>query len=257
MQIYFQYPAGGEKGAQGWRWWKRVLLQRRKESYPPWEKKKATLSPSAAPPFPPLNPVFGILGHCAIWDIWYLSDVSVWDQLAMLKKMTDESTLYCLSFSDFWSEGLPHWSDRALLALPLPGQFGAEYLFPPLTWKHRRSLCKVTLYWELHCGSGGCMVPSSSLGSGTSPAYFLVCPRTNNRLSVWTEQVPNKYLFIYSTSESSFVKNLKCPCLPTGHMQDLFLCVFGRSLGCHFLWASVCFPVLCVGRDPSLLLMES
>lgn len=117
-------PKAGDDGSE-------FCFRGGKESYPPWEK-KATLSPSAAPPFPPLNPVFGILGHCAIWDIWYLSDVSVWDQLAMLRKMTDESTLYRLSFSGFWSEGRPHRSDRALLALPLPGQFGAECLFHPL-----------------------------------------------------------------------------------------------------------------------------
>lgn len=59
--------------------------------------KKAILSPGATQPFSPLSPVFGILGHSAIWDIWYLSDVRGWAQLAVLKKMTEVSMLYCLS----------------------------------------------------------------------------------------------------------------------------------------------------------------
>lgn len=66
-------PKAGDDGSN------RVLLQRRKESYLRGGE-KAALSPSSAPPFPLLNPVFGILGHCAIWDIWYLSDVSGWDR---------------------------------------------------------------------------------------------------------------------------------------------------------------------------------
>lgn len=61
MQIYFQYPAGGKepkagddgidfcfKGGRGFTMGGKIL------------------SPSAAPPFPPLSPVFGILGHSAI-----------------------------------------------------------------------------------------------------------------------------------------------------------------------------------------------
>lgn len=212
------------EGAQGWRGWKRVLLQRRKGFY---HEEKTILSPSAAPPFPPLSPVFGILGHSAIWDIWYLSDVRGWAQLAVLKSDWGERAVPSV-LGAFWSGGLSHWSDRALSALPWSGQLWAAWsLSPPSLKAWKESVQGDTVLgsslWS--CGLHGA---SPSLGArmwaGMLPAYSPPCPRTSHWVGVCRDQLLNKYPFIYLFNRwIELCENPRCPCLATGHIQGLAL----------------------------------
>lgn len=161
--------------------------------------------------------------------------------------MTNVSTLYCLSsVPSGVKDWLPPWSDRALLALPLSSQLWAVRLFLPLIWRLRRSLCKETLCWELHCGAGGCLMPSSSLGAGMSPAIscFVAGP-TTDLVSVQNNCPINTCLFIQQVNWALWKPQTSPPPYRT-HARFALVCVWKKSrlsfpLGISVFPCSVCW----------------
>lgn len=181
----------------------------------------------AAFPFLPLSPVFGILGLSAIWDVWYLSDISGRAHLAVLK--------CCLSMA--------HSGERNG-TLEWQGTFSSPSVSLTHTPWHRSWGKEVLCGW-LCCGSGVILYLTFFLryqNLRILSAYSLLCLY---QLSICTEHSANKYLFMYSTGEL-LCERLRSPHLLTGYMHELVL-AFALTSGLAISFGWLCFSYLNAG----------
>lgn len=245
MQIYFQYPAGGKEpkaGEEG----SEFRFTGGRGFTTGWGGRTSfhQVLPSLSTP----ESCFwhpGSLCHLRHlifkWRSWLSSAGSVekrlrWASCTVCPRCVLEQRIVTLEWQGTFSAA-PVWSAVSRVVIVPPLTEGMEGIC-----SRRRVLGSSPWSCRLHGAS------PSSLGArmwiGMSPAYSPPCPRTSHWAGVCTDQLLNKYPFIYfySTGGLSFVKTPDAPALLQDIYKGLLLYVFRRSLGSHS-FGHLCFLV--------------
>lgn len=246
MQIYFQYPAGGERSPR----LEMIELTSASKGrgFTIVGKKKSHPFTKRYPSLPTSESCFWHLGSlCHLrhlifkwrsfmaelsWQCWQ----NDWGEHAVLLSV----------LGAFWREGVLYSGDRALLALPWSAQLRAVCSFSPPHLKAQKEFVQGDTVLGTSRWSWGCMephllpwVPECEQECHLFIPLHVPGPATE-LVSVQINCPINTYLFNQQVTWALWKPQMFLPCICKDICMGLFLYVL-KSPGSHFLWTFVFF----------------